>query len=172
MIGAGKERKLCSCVGRCSILQKKYPHFALIFFSALVFLFNIFFIKIHQLFSGCMEVEKMCVISKDAPIPVSEQRRTHKIQLIYLYQLVCMFVYMMKRLVSTKEQVLVLCLLQTFSGLCLSLSISCYHPNGLPPVGFPGWPVQNSEAVPVHRLAGARRAQIWGGLHRLHRPGA
>lgn len=78
--------------------KKKYPRFALIFFSASVFLFNLFFIKIHQLFSSCMvhslEVEKMCVIGKDAPIPVSEQRRTPKTHSIYLYQLVCVYVYM------------------------------------------------------------------------------
>nr|KAF6481670.1 protein tyrosine phosphatase receptor type S [Molossus molossus] len=35
-----------------------------------------------------------------------------------------------------------------------------------------GRPVSDRPAVPVHGLAGAGRAQVGGGLHRLHRPSA
>lgn len=35
-----------------------------------------------------------------------------------------------------------------------------------------GRPVQDSKAVPVYWLARARCAQIWGGIHWFHRPGA
>lgn len=35
-----------------------------------------------------------------------------------------------------------------------------------------GWPIKDSASVPVHRLARARRAEIWGGLHRFYRPSA
>lgn len=56
--------------------------------------------------------------------------------------------------------------LMSVAPLCFlflaSISFSCRH--GFLPV-FAGRPVQNSKAVPVYRLAGARRAQIWGGLH-------
>ena len=32
-------------------------------------------------------------------------------------------------------------------------------------------PEPNHPTVPVHRLAGAGRAQVWRGIHRLHRSG-
>lgn len=39
-------------------------------------------------------------------------------------------------------------------------------------LSVPGWTVPDCPAVPVHGLAGTGRAQVGGGLHRLHRPSA
>lgn len=142
--------------------DKKNPHF---FSQSCCFFFNIFFFEVNKLFSSCtvhpLDLEKLCVICRDTSLGYL-YRYWGSVQLTYLYQFVYICVYMTHQVLKSRLS----------HSPCCSASVSCQHANVLPPVAFPGRPVQNSEAVPVHRLARAGRTQIWGGLHRLHRPGA